>query len=214
MAAHWEAQGASCLHVVDLNGAVEGHPKNLDHVLAIASAISIPVQVGGGIRTIETIRAYLSQGVRKVVLGTAVLDNVMLLKQACEEFPGRIIVGVDVKHGKVAVRGWTNLSEVTQTQIFETLRPYPISAVVFTEISRDGMLEGPNLSALAQAVDESPFPLIASGGVTRLEDVQAVKQLGEKVTGIIVGKALYEGALELSAAMRVAGCHEPESPTC
>ena len=214
MAAHWEAQGASCLHVVDLNGAVEGHPKNIDHVLAIASTISIPIQVGGGIRTIEAIRTYLSQSVRKVVLGTAVLDNVGLLSQACEEFPDRIIVGVDVKQGKVAVRGWTNLSDVTPTQIFETLRPYPISAVIFTEISRDGMLEGPNLSALSQAVDESPFPIIASGGVTRLEDVQAVKQLGEKVTGVIVGKALYEGTMELSAAMKVAGGDGSDSPTC
>ncbi len=214
MAAHWEAQGASCLHVVDLNGAVDGRPKNIDHILAIASALSIPIQVGGGIRTIEAIRTYLSQGVRKVVLGTAVLENVTLLAQACEEYPDRIIVGVDVKQGKVAVRGWTNLSDVTPTQIFQTLRPFPISEVIFTEISRDGMLEGPNLSALAQAVDESPFPIIASGGVTRLEDVQAVKQLGEKVTGIIIGKALYEGALELSAAIRIAGCNGLKSPTC
>jgi len=214
MAVHWASQGASCLHVVDLNGAVDGTPKNMEQVLAIAASISIPVQVGGGIRSMETIRTYLSQGVQKVVLGTAVLDNVALLKQACEEFPGRIIVGIDVKHGKVAVRGWTNLSDVTQTQIFQTLRPYPVAAVIFTEISRDGMLEGPNLSALAQAVHDCPFPLIASGGVTRLEDVQAVKALGEKVIGIIVGKALYEGALELSAAVRVAGGSAAERSTC
>lgn len=204
MAKHWESLGAQRLHVVDLNGAVDGKPKNFDHVLAITRAVSIPVQVGGGIRDLETIRAYISQGVSKVVLGTAVLENPSLLEEASQEFPGHILIGVDVKQGKVAVHGWTNVSEATPEDIFRTLKSYALAGVIFTEISRDGMLDGPNLPALQYAAQISPFPVIASGGVTRAEDITAVKRLGPNITGVIVGKALYEGTLTLTSALEAA----------
>ena len=204
MAQHWEALGAQRLHVVDLNGAVDGKPKNFDHVLAITQAISIPVQVGGGIRSLDTIREYLSHGVSKVVLGTAVLENPSLLEEASREFPDRILIGVDVKDGMVAVHGWTNVSDSTPEDVFQSLKPYALSGVIFTEISRDGMLDGPNLPALEHAARTSPFPVIASGGVTRVEDIHAVKKLGPNICGVIVGKALYEGTLTLPAALEAA----------
>lgn len=204
MAQHWEGLGAQRLHVVDLNGAVDGKPKNFDHVLAITQAISIPVQVGGGIRSLDTIREYLSHGVSKVVLGTAVLEDPSLLEEASREFPDRILIGVDVKDGMVAVHGWTNVSDSTPEDVFQSLKPYALSGVIFTEISRDGMLDGPNLPALEHAARNSPFPVIASGGVTRVEDIHAVKKLGPNICGVIVGKALYEGTLTLSAAMEAA----------
>ena len=212
MAKHWESLGAQRLHVVDLNGAIDGRPKNFDHVLAITRAISIPVQVGGGIRSLETIREYLSSGVNKVVLGTAVLENPSLLEEASREFPDRILIGVDVKDGKIAVHGWTNVSKFTPDEVFHNLRSYALAGVIFTEISRDGMLDGPNLPALEHAAKISPFPVIASGGVTRVDDIHAVKKLGPKISGVIVGKALYEGTLTLPSALEAAG--SPGSVPC
>lgn len=204
MASHWERLGAQCLHIVDLDGAVEGVPKNFDRITAIVKAVSIPIQVGGGIRSLDLIRTYFSHGVQRVVLGTAVLENPRLLAQASEEFPGQVLVGVDAKNGKVAVRGWTNLSETSPESVVSALSPYSLAGVIFTEISRDGMLSGPNLTALKGVVDVSPFPVIASGGISRIEDIDAIKKLGTKITGAIVGKALYEGTLDLPQAIRAA----------
>ncbi len=201
MARQWEALGARQLHVVDLNGAVNGKPHNMEHVRAIAAAVSIPVHVGGGIRSLAVVKEYFSHGVRRVVLGTAALENTALLAEACDCFPGKIFVGIDVRQGRVAVRGWTDLSESTAERVLGSLKAYPLAGVIFTEISRDGMLEGPNVPALRDAVRVSPVPLIASGGITRVEDIRAIKQLGHKIAGVIVGKALYEGTLDLPAAL-------------
>lgn len=201
VARQWEQLGASRLHVVDLNGAVNGTPENMDHVRAIAKAVSIPIQVGGGIRSLDTVKAYVDQGVSHVVMGTAVLENAACLAEACAQFPDKIFIGIDVKEGKVALHGWTNLSDSTPDHVLASLKAYPVAGVVFTEISRDGMLQGPNLGALREAVQASPVPLIASGGVTRAEDVRAIKRLGQKITGVIIGKALYEGTLDLPTAL-------------
>ena len=201
VARQWEQLGASRLHVVDLNGAVNGTPENMDHVRAIAKAVSIPIQVGGGIRSLDTVKAYVDQGVSHVVLGTAALENSACLAAACAQFPDKIFIGIDVKEGKVALHGWTNLSDLTPDSVFASLKAYPVAGVVFTEISRDGMLQGPNLGALREAIQASPVPLIASGGVTRVEDVRAIKRLGQKITGVIIGKALYEGTLDLPTAL-------------
>ncbi len=201
MARQWEVLGAQRLHVVDLDGAVNGKPHNMEQVRAIATAVSIPVHVGGGIRSLDVIKDYFSHGVSRVVLGTAALENTAFLAQACEYFPDKIFVGVDVKQGKVALHGWTNLSESTAESVLASLKEYPLAGVIFTEISRDGMLEGPEMSALRDAAQASPVPLIASGGITRVEDIRAIKQLGRKVIGVIVGKALYEGTLDLPAAL-------------
>ncbi len=201
MARQWEALGAERLHVVDLNGAVNGKPHNMEQVRAIAGAVSIPIHVGGGIRSLEVMEEYFSYGVGRVVLGTAALENRAFLVDACASFPGKIFVGVDVRQGRVAVHGWTNLSESTAEHVLASLKDYPLAGVIFTEISRDGMLEGPNVPALRDAMQASPVPLIASGGVTRVEDIRAIKRLGQKIIGVIVGKALYEGTLDLTAAL-------------
>ena len=200
-ALRWEGLGARLLHVVDLNGAIDGEPRNLAQIEAILKAVSIPIQVGGGIRTLETVRMYLSRGVTRVVMGTAVLQDRVVLEQACKEFPGRILVGIDAKNGLVAVKGWTSVSNTTVRELVGTLKGLPLAGVVYTDIASDGMLEGPNLSSLKDIVDASPVPVIASGGVTRIEDIRAINALGARIEGAIVGKALYDGKLDLKQAM-------------
>jgi phosphoribosylformimino-5-aminoimidazole carboxamide ribotide isomerase len=202
MAAQWERMGARLLHVVDLNGALEGQPKNLSVIEEIVKSVSVPVQVGGGIRDMDAVRMYLSRGVQRVVLGTAVVQDRALLDLACKEFPSRILVSIDARGGKVAVRGWTSLSDTSVTDLLRTLAGCALAGVVFTDIARDGMLEGPNVSALKEIVERSPVPVIASGGIARLEDLQAIKSLGPKVEGVIIGKALYDGKLDLSRALQ------------
>lgn len=201
MAAHWQGLGAPRLHLVDLDGAVEGRPMNLSVIKAILTAISVPAQVGGGIRDIETVRGYLALGVARVVLGTAALLNKDLLEKACAEFPGRIMAGVDARGDKVAVRGWTSLSETSTEELLRALSGYPLGGVIYTDIARDGMLEGPNLSGLRKVVDSAPTAVIASGGISRIEDLLAIEALGPRIEGVIVGKALYEGRLPLPAAI-------------
>jgi phosphoribosylformimino-5-aminoimidazole carboxamide ribotide isomerase len=204
VAIKWEHMGARLLHVVDLNGALEGQPKNLSTIEAIVKSVSVPVQVGGGIRDMETVRLYLSRGVTRVVLGTAVLQDRQVLDRACAEFPGRILVGIDARAGKVAVRGWTTVSNTLATDLLRSLTGCALAGVVYTDIARDGMMEGPNLSLLREIMERSPVPVIASGGITRLEDLQAIGSLGPKVEGAIVGTALYEGRLDLRAALAAA----------
>jgi len=200
-ALRWEGLGARLLHVVDLNGAIEGQPRNLPQIEAILKAVSIPIQVGGGIRRLETVRMYFSRGVKRVVMGTAVLEDRTVLEQACKEFPGRILIGIDAKNGLVAVKGWTSVSNTTVRELVETLKGLPLAGVIYTDIARDGMLEGPNLSSLKVIVDTSPVPVIASGGITRIEDIRAIKALGARIEGAIVGKALYDGKLDLKQAI-------------
>jgi len=212
MAEHWQSLGARYLHVVDLDGAVTGTPKHLSHIEAITKRLSIPVQVGGGIRNTLTIRAYLSCGVDRVVIGTAALQDADFLAAAAKEFPNKVVIGIDVKQGLVAVHGWKTVSGLTPRQVFESVKDLPLGGMVFTDISRDGMLAGPNISALREAVDISPFPVIASGGVTVLKDVQTIQALGSKISGIIIGKALYEGTLDLKEALAmVASAGEPRT---
>ncbi|RMH08243.1 MAG: 1-(5-phosphoribosyl)-5-[(5-phosphoribosylamino)methylideneamino]imidazole-4-carboxamide isomerase [Nitrospirae bacterium] len=204
MAKHWERLGAERLHLVDLNGAIEGCPRHMKEIAAIVKAVSIPVQVGGGIRSWEVVHQYLQLGVHQVVLGTSVLEDERLLEHACRDFPARILLGLDVKVDRVAVRGWTQVSLVSPESILSRMCQYALGGVVFTEISRDGMLQGPNLQALAQAVRITPVPLIASGGITSVADIQAIRALGSKIMGVIIGKALYEGTLDLPTAIEAA----------
>jgi phosphoribosylformimino-5-aminoimidazole carboxamide ribotide isomerase len=201
MARRWEEAGAGIIHVVDLNGAVEGEPKNFPYIEAVRQAVRVEVQVGGGIRNLSSVRRYLEAGVSRVVLGTAALTDRRFLDEACREYPRRILLGLDARNGKVAVRGWTSVSETTATDLLKELSGYPVVAVIYTDISRDGMLSGPNLSALKEIVAYSPFPVIASGGISRIEDLKAVRSLGPQVVGTIVGKALYDGKLDYRAAL-------------
>ena len=201
MAVQWERRGAQMLHLVDLNGAVEGQPKNMAGIEAIVKAVSIPVQVGGGVRDMEIIRRYLDGGVRRVVLGTAALRDRGLLERACSLYPARILLGLDARNGKVAVQGWTSQSETLATDLLKSLAEFALAGVIYTDIARDGMLQGPNLAALREIVARSPVPVIASGGITKAEDIQAIKSLGPRIEGAIVGKALYDGKLDLRAAI-------------
>ena len=201
IARQWQQQGAMLIHVVDLNGAVDGAPRNLPQIELVLKHASVKVQVGGGIRTIDAVRRYLLAGVSRVVLGTAALIDRSLLEQACHEFPGRILLGLDAKDGNVAVKGWTTVSETRAVDLLKQLADHELGAVIYTDISRDGMLSGPNIPALAEVVEHSSFPVIASGGISRIDDLRAVRSLGPRVEGAIVGKALYDGKLDLRAAI-------------
>ena len=201
VAGKWQQAGATVIHVVDLNGAVDGEPRNLPQIEAVIKRVSVKVQVGGGIRNLATVRRYLNAGVSRVVLGTAALTDRTLLEQACTEFPQRILLGLDARDGKVAVKGWTTTSETNAIDLLKELSNCAIGAVIYTDISRDGMLSGPNLPGLKEVVEHSSFPVVASGGITRIEDLKAVQSLGPRMEGAIVGKALYDGKLDYRLAL-------------
>jgi len=201
VALRWAQLGAPLLHVVDLNGAIDGRPGNLAQIEAILSAVSVPVQVGGGVRTLDTVRTYLGCGAKRVVMGTAVLQDRSVLEGACELFPERVLVGIDAKDGKVAVKGWTAVSDTSAHDLVRTLAGLSLAGVIYTDISRDGMLQGPNLASLNAFVKDSPLPVIASGGITGIDDIRAIHALGPRIEGVIVGKALYDGKLDLKAAL-------------
>lgn len=201
-ALEWQRQGAELLHIVDLDGAFAGEPKNRGSIEAIVKAIDIPTQLGGGIRDIATIEAYLSLGIGRVIIGTAAQRNPELVREACEKFPGRIVVGIDAKNGMVAVQGWAEVTDITAVDLAKKFEGYGVSAIVYTDISRDGMLQGPNIEATKKLAEAVAIPVIASGGVSRLADIEnlmAVESSG--VTGVITGKAIYTGSMQLSEAI-------------
>ncbi|MGH7208563.1 MAG: 1-(5-phosphoribosyl)-5-[(5-phosphoribosylamino)methylideneamino]imidazole-4-carboxamide isomerase [Nitrospiraceae bacterium] len=204
MARQWQDQGAQLLHVVDLNGAFEGEPKNLAHVEAIVNAVSIPIQVGGGIRSLDTVRMYLGAGAKRVVMGTTALRHREVVEEILDIFPERVVVSIDAKNGLVATDGWKTITNVTARDAIASLSGLALAAVMYTDIAKDGMMAGPNLLSLQIIVDTSPVPVIASGGVTNLDDIKAIKALGPKVEGVILGKALYEGKLNLAQAIAAA----------
>jgi phosphoribosylformimino-5-aminoimidazole carboxamide ribotide isomerase len=201
MARHWEALGAGLLHIVDLNGALEGRPRNMTLIESILKVISIPVQIGGGVRTMETIGWYAARGVQRIVLGTAAFQDRGLLERACAQFPGRILVGIDAWDGRVAMQGWTSISEISACDFVRRLAGYSLAGVIYTDISKDGMLSGPNLTAIRDMAERSPVPVIASGGIAGISDILAIKALGPRIEGAIVGKALYDGRLDLRQAL-------------
>ncbi len=205
VARNWQQCGAVLIHVVDLNGAVGGEPRNLSQIEAVRKAVTVEVQVGGGIRTIETVRRYLNAGVSRVVLGTAALTDRAFLEKACTEFPRQVVLGLDARDGKVAVKGWTAVSETKAIDLLNGVSQLAIGAVIYTDIARDGMLNGPNLTALQEVVASSAFPVIASGGISGVEDLLAVRLLGPKIEGAIVGKALYDGKLDYQSAVAALG---------
>jgi phosphoribosylformimino-5-aminoimidazole carboxamide ribotide isomerase len=201
VARRWEDAGASRIHLVDLDGAVGGAPVNARAVEAIVAAVRVPTQLGGGIRTRETMDFYRGLGVRRVILGTAALDRAALAA-LCEGFAGEVAVGVDARGGLVAVKGWTETATVRATDLVAGLAGLPVAAVIYTDISRDGMMQGPNVDAMAAMLAISPAPLIASGGVSRLEDVERLRAL-KGLAGMIIGRALYDGRVDLAAAVRL-----------
>jgi phosphoribosylformimino-5-aminoimidazole carboxamide ribotide isomerase len=198
----WEEQGAKLLHIVDLDGAFAGKPKNRSAIEAIVKAIKIPTQLGGGIRDLATIEAYLDLGIDRVIIGTAAQRNPELVREACSRFPGRIVVGIDAKNGMVAVQGWAEVTDISAADLARQFEGFGVSAIIYTDISRDGMMQGPNLEATRALAESISIPVIASGGVSRLADIEnlmAIESSG--VTGVITGKAIYSGALNLTEAI-------------
>jgi phosphoribosylformimino-5-aminoimidazole carboxamide ribotide isomerase len=207
MARHWVEQGARRLHLVDLNGAVAGRPRNESAVKAIIDSVggSIPVQLGGGIRDLDTIERYLDDGIAYVIIGTAAVKNPGFLHDACGAFPGQIIVGLDARDGKVATDGWSKLTGHEVIDLAKKFEGYGIEAIIYTDIGRDGMLSGINIEATVKLAQAVSVPVIASGGLSKLADVEALCDIeGEGVEGVICGRAIYSGDLDFKAAQQKA----------
>jgi phosphoribosylformimino-5-aminoimidazole carboxamide ribotide isomerase len=205
MAQRWKDAGARRLHMVDLNGAFEGKPINADAVLAVTQTFpDLPIQIGGGIRTLQTIETYLSAGVQYCIIGTKAIHEPEFVKEACKAFPGHIMVGLDAKGGKVAINGW---AEVTDHDVIEMAKQFEqdgVEAIIYTDIGRDGMLQGVNIEDTAKLAEAISIPVIASGGVTNLDDLRALAPLYEKgVNGVITGRAIYEGTLDFARGQKL-----------
>lgn len=202
MARHWQDEGGEFLHLVDLDGAFAGVPKNKAAIEAIVSAVDIPTELGGGIRDLETVEAYLNLGIDRVILGTVAKENPELVAEACRRFPGQIVVGIDAKNGLVAVRGWAEVTEKQATDLAREMEGFGVSAIIYTDIARDGMMQGPNLEATRALAEAISIPVIASGGVSSLEDIRNLLQIERYgVEGVITGKAIYSGSLNLREAV-------------
>lgn len=206
VAQDWVAQGAPWLHLVDLDGAKAGKPQNYAAIEAVVQAVSVPVQVGGGLRDRTSVANLLNLGVRRVILGTAAVEDPDLVAQLSQEFPGQIVVGIDARNGKVATRGWLETSEVEATDLAKRMADLGAAAIIYTDIHRDGTLKGPNLEALRQLASAISIPVIASGGVSSLTDVLSLLSLAPVgVSGIIVGRAIYTGDVSLKEAVKAVG---------
>ena len=205
MALKWAGLGAEFLHLVDLDGALAGEGKNVPVIERILQSVSIPVQLGGGIRNLETIEKLLSLGVSRLMLGSAAVKNPQLVEEACKKYPGHIAVGIDAKNGDVAIEGWGKGSGVAATELAKKMAAYGVETIIYTDISRDGMLSGVNVEATAALARACGVPIIASGGVASLEDIRRVKAVeSDGVQGCIIGKAIYTGAVDLKAALALA----------
>ena len=207
MAAQWAKLGARRLHVVDLNGAIAGKPRNEEAIKALVAAVDsdIPIQLGGGIRDLDTVERYLDDGVSYVIIGTAAVKNPGFLHEACDAFPGHIIVGLDAKDGKVATDGWSKLTGHDVLDLAKRFQDYGVEAVIYTDIGRDGMMTGVNVEATVRLAQALSIPVIASGGLASLEDVKRLRAVEQEgITGAIAGRAIYEGQLDFAAAQKLA----------
>lgn len=200
----FESQGFQYLHIVDLNGAFEGKPVNADAIETILATIEIPVQLGGGIRELETIEMWLSKGVSRVILGTAAVRNPDVVVRACKAYPGRIAVGIDAKDGKVAVEGWAQTSALTAGELANRFEDVGVAAIIYTDIERDGVMKGLNLEATAALAGATKIPIIASGGLASIDDVRALTRPEyAMLEGAIMGRALYDGRIDPREALAV-----------
>ena len=205
MALKWAGMGAEFLHLVDLDGALAGEGKNVPVIERILQSVNIPVQLGGGIRNLETIEKLLALGVTRLILGSAAVKNPQLVEEACKKYPGHIAVGIDAKNGEVAIEGWGKGSGVAATELAKQMAAYGVETIIYTDLSRDGMLSGVNVEATAALARVCGVPIIASGGVASLEDIRRVKAVeADGVQGCIIGKAIYTGAVDLKAALALA----------
>ncbi len=198
----FEAQGFEWLHLVDLNGAFAGRPVNKTAVEAILGAVKIPVQLGGGIRNLGQIEAWLNQGIRRVILGTVALRNPALVREACRVFPGRIAVGIDARGGRVAVEGWAETSDLSATDLARRFSDAGVSAIIFTDVDRDGILKGLNIDSTLELTRAVPIPVIASGGLASMDDIHRLMQSDCRILeGAISGRALYDGRINVPVAL-------------
>jgi phosphoribosylformimino-5-aminoimidazole carboxamide ribotide isomerase len=205
MAARWEAEGAQLLHVVDLDGAFKKSPQNVEAVQRIAESVTIPIQLGGGIRNMETVSMFLNLGVERVIIGTEAIRNPTLVEEACQAFPGRIIAGIDAREGMVAIEGWTETTEREAIEVARSFDELGLAGIVFTDIHKDGMQSGPNIKETERLAQSVSTPIIASGGVNDINDIKALAAIESAgVVGVITGRALYEGTLVLKDALEVA----------
>ncbi len=203
----FERQGFSWLHLVDLNGAFAGKPVNGASVSAILAAVKIPVQLGGGIRDLATLEDWLARGVRRIILGTVAVRDPELVRAACRAFPGRVAVGIDARDGKVAVAGWAEATELSVHELAAQFEDAGVSAIIYTDIERDGAMQGPNIAATVALAQAVKIPVIASGGVSSLADLEALKAARcTGIEGVISGRALYDGRLDPAAALKVLAC--------
>ncbi len=202
MARRWEADGAELIHVVDLDGAVDKKPGNLSSIADIIAAVKVPLQVGGGIRNIETIDMYLDIGVERIIIGTEAIRNPSLVEASCRRYPGRIVVGIDARNGLVAIEGWTETTRTLAVDLARRFEDSGVAAINFTDIHRDGMQTGPNIEATRTLAESVAVPVVASGGVSTLADIRNLIPLEPfGVIGVITGKALYAGTLDLKEAI-------------
>jgi phosphoribosylformimino-5-aminoimidazole carboxamide ribotide isomerase len=199
-AAAFAAAGCEWLHLVDLNGAFAGHPVNAEAVEAILARVSVPAQLGGGIRDMGTIEGWLAKGLARVILGTVAVENPALVREAARAFPGKVAVGIDAKGGMVATRGWAEVTDVEATDLARRFEDAGVAAIIYTDIARDGAMQGPNVAATEALARAVSIPVIASGGVSSLDDLAALKATGV-IAGAISGRALYDGAIDLGAAI-------------
>jgi len=201
VALRWQSEGAGRLHIVDLDGAAKGEPCNLDVIEMITTSINIPVQVGGGIRTMETIDLLLGMGVERAILGTVAVENAVLVREACSRYPNRIIIGIDARDGLVATRGWVQKSEVSAYELAAEMIELGASRFIYTDISRDGTLTSPNFEAIEELASHISMPVIAAGGISSVQDLSRLAKLG--VEGAIVGQAIYTGDVILRQALKL-----------
>jgi len=204
MAAHWQTLGAKRLHVVDLDGAFAGKPANREAIRGICDVLNIPVQLGGGLRDLKMIEGMLNLGVNRVIIGSAAISNPQLVEQACREFSGQVCVGIDAKSGMAAVHGWDDVTDVKAVDLAKQFEDAGVSAIIYTDISRDGMLTGPNIDETVNLARAVSIPVIVSGGIARVDDILAcAAHADDGICGAITGRAIYENTIDFAAAMEL-----------
>ena len=206
MASKWTRLGAQFIHVIDLDGAFAKIPQNMGSIRKILQSVNVPIQLGGGIRNEETVRIYLEMGVKRVIIGTGAIKKPEFVKKVCKTYPGQIVVGIDARNGKVAIDGWTQTTRIEAMELAKEFEDCGVAAINFTDIHRDGMQTGPNLDAILRLAEAVSIPVVASGGVSSIEDIKNLLPLETAgVAGVIIGKALYSGKLDLKAALGLTG---------
>jgi phosphoribosylformimino-5-aminoimidazole carboxamide ribotide isomerase len=203
-AKRWESYGAKLIHIVDLDGAFTGRQTNLDAIIKIRKSVKIPLQVGGGIRNIGNIMNLFSAGIDRIIIGTAAIEDPEFLTYACKNYPGKVLIGIDAKNGMVAIKGWEEVTSLSAKDLVRRLEIFGVAGIVYTDISRDGMLSGPNIDATRDIVESVTIPVIASGGVSCLDDIKNLMKI-QNLWGVITGKAIYSGAMDLKEAIQIAG---------